>query len=95
MPGQEWEGAVDVVVRGGPAGREAVVVPRGIARLGEEGFELMHTLQHIALELARLTDSLEVTVDSARARGMSWASIGFCVGTTGEAARQRWGDLDG
>lgn len=30
-------------------------------------------------------------VESARASGFSWASIGSIVGTSGEAARQRYG----
>jgi hypothetical protein len=35
----------------------------------------------------RVTDA----VRKARAKGHSWASIGAMVGTTGEAARQRYG----
>ena len=31
-------------------------------------------------------------VRAARRSGMSWAAIGTFVGTTGEAARQRYGD---
>jgi hypothetical protein len=31
------------------------------------------------------------TVEAARADGHSWASIGAMVGTSGEAARQRYG----
>ena len=36
------------------------------------------------------TDEL---VAEARSAGLSWAVIGWSVGTTGEAARQRWGYL--
>ena len=36
---------------------------------------------------ARLADAVSV----ARAEGHSWASIGAMVGTSGEAARQRYG----
>ncbi|MGH6920286.1 MAG: hypothetical protein ACREJ0_21590 [Geminicoccaceae bacterium] len=31
-----------------------------------------------------------VAVNAARAQGMSWAKIGRMLGTTGEAARQRY-----
>jgi hypothetical protein len=32
---------------------------------------------------------------TARAAGMSWAAVGLAVGTSGEAARQRYGKLTG
>jgi hypothetical protein len=35
--------------------------------------------------------ALVAAVDTARAAGHSWASIGAMVGTSGEAARQRYG----
>lgn len=93
--GRFHDGAVEVrVVEHGDGSRSAILVPRGIKRLGEEGFEVMHSLQHITGELAQLSDALEREVNGARALGFSWASIGFCIGTTGEAARQRWGYLD-
>lgn len=43
--------------------------------------------------LARAEAEQRVTegVDKARAEGHSWASIGAMVGTSGEAARQRYG----
>lgn len=34
-------------------------------------------------------------VVAARAAGMSWAAVGLAVGTSGEAARQRYGKLTG
>ncbi|MFB2596570.1 hypothetical protein ACEXQE_02145 [Herbiconiux sp. P17] len=36
---------------------------------------------------------LTEAVTAARATGMSWVSIGLSVGTTGEAARQRYGKV--
>ena len=36
-------------------------------------------------------DQLLAAVRAARARGVPWASIGAVVGTSGEAARQRYG----
>lgn len=35
--------------------------------------------------------ALVAAVDAARAAGHSWASIGAMIGTSGEAARQRYG----
>jgi hypothetical protein len=35
------------------------------------------------------------SVVAARAAGMSWAAVGSAVGTSGEAARQRYGKLTG
>lgn len=89
--GSGWDGDVSVVVRDEGGAREAIFLPRGITRLGEEGFEIAHELQHITGALRIGTERLEAAVRDARALGLSWDSIGFCVGTTGEAARQRWG----
>ncbi len=35
--------------------------------------------------------SVQAAVESARARGYSWGLIGSLLGTSGEAARQRYG----
>lgn len=42
-------------------------------------------------ELKRAVSRLRIEVDDARRAGASWDSIGAMVGTTGEAARQRFG----
>ena len=88
--GAAWDGEVEVVVREIDGEREAIFVPRGIQRFGEEGFERMRNLQHLVMRLRELADELDAEVERARVTGLSWDSIGFCVGTTGEAARQRW-----
>ena len=49
--------------------------------------ELRHAFLARAEAEQRVTDS----VRRARADGHSWASIGAMVGTSGEAARQRYG----
>jgi len=43
--------------------------------------------EECALAEARLAESVSI----ARAEGHSWAAIGAMVGTSGEAARQRYG----
>lgn len=93
--GAQHRDAVNVLTREIRGQKEAIFMPRGISRLGSDGFEIAHSLQHTTMEMRRLSEALEVLVNEARALGFSWASIGFCVGTTGEAARQRWGELDG
>jgi hypothetical protein len=50
-------------------------------RAVREGFE------DVALAQKRLAERVSV----AKAAGHSWASIGLMLGTTGEAARQRYG----
>lgn len=92
--GSEHDGDVDVVVRTSGKDREAIFMPRGISRLGEEGFDQARELQRITSALRIGTERLDVAVLDARVLGFSWDSIGFCVGTTGEAARQRWGHFN-
>ncbi|HVM01905.1 MAG TPA: hypothetical protein VM263_04475 [Acidimicrobiales bacterium] len=43
------------------------------------------------LARAHAERQLEEAVSSARAEGLSWSAIGAMVGTSGEAARQRYG----
>lgn len=39
--------------------------------------------------------AIKDAVDGARQHGYSWALIGALIGTSGEAARQRWGHKQG
>lgn len=48
-------------------------------------------LRHAVVEVAAAERRLASVVSSARAQGLSWTSIGTVVGTTGEAARRRYG----
>jgi|SRR5689334_1899204 len=51
-------------------------------------------LRDVAGAFARLADSeraLAAAVRAARADGHSWSAIGAMLGTSGEAARQRYG----
>lgn len=66
--------------------------PRSVARLGSEQRASFDRLAHVATDLQRLQDLLSVRVADARSYGVSWFAIGHAVGTTGEAARQRWGN---
>lgn len=48
-------------------------------------------LQSIARQIHQLQRVLDEAVNDARASRLSWQSIGWCLGTSGEAARQRFG----
>ena len=48
-------------------------------------------LRQAALDRAEAERSVQHAVAEARARGYSWRSIGAVIGTSGEAARQRYG----
>jgi hypothetical protein len=53
----------------------------------------LRALRLAFLKRADAERGLAKAVQTARARGHSWASIGAMVGTSGEAARQRYGRL--
>jgi hypothetical protein len=48
-------------------------------------------LRRAVLSRSDAERSIKEAVDHARERGYSWALIGSLVGTSGEAARQRYG----
>ena len=73
--------------------RSTVIVPRAFARLSQEGMEVVSDLQRKAFALHDLRDEVEALVIQSREAGASWAVIGWSVGTSGDAARQRWGEL--
>jgi hypothetical protein len=51
----------------------------------------LRVLRQAALERARAESKLADAVSLARAQGHSWTAIGAMLGTSGEAARQRYG----
>ena len=91
-PGAAHKGEAAIVVREIDGKRQAILVPRGIERLGEEGHFWMHELQGTAMQLRQLTERLAEQVDGAREAGLSWDSIGFCIGTTWRAVQMRFGE---
>jgi hypothetical protein len=70
---------------------KGVVLPVSLRRLSIDGLEAAAEVQRIAFTMEELGEQLEAAIEELRANGGSWATVGFCVGTTGEAARQRWG----
>lgn len=91
-PGGAYDGEVSIVVQEIDGERQAAFVPRGIGRMGEEGLFWMNRMQTKTMQLRELALELETDIRDAREAGMSWDSIGFCIGTTGEGARKRYGD---
>jgi len=73
--------------------RTTVIVPRAFARLSQEGTEVVSDLQRKAFQLQEIREQVEELVVIAREVGASWDVIGWSVGTTGQAARQRWSGL--
>lgn len=73
--------------------RSAIFVPVAFARLSEEAVEVVADLQRETLLLQETRDRIEALVVEARTVGASWDVIGWSVGTSGQASRQRWGGL--
>ena len=93
----DWD---DVPLSGDPAGDLAVMrtgdghvalVPVAIQRLRGEPLEAYAQLQDRARALSDHRDDLATSVHECRSLGVSWNSIAFALGVTGQAARQRWG----
>jgi hypothetical protein len=53
----------------------------------------LRDIRHAFLRRAEADREMSDAVAVARAEGHSWATIGAMLGTTGEAARQRYGHL--
>jgi hypothetical protein len=53
--------------------------------------KVFQALRDAALSRSDAERSIRVAVEQARANGYSWAFIGSLLGTSGEAARQRYG----
>jgi len=53
--------------------------------------EVFAALRDAVVSRSAAERSIKTAVDEARAHGYSWAFIGTVLGTSGEAARQRYG----
>jgi hypothetical protein len=65
--------------------------PRSVTRLDEKGQQLLKELQVAAAQIQDAERRVREGVGRLRGNGVSWSAIGWCVGTSGEAARQRFG----
>jgi hypothetical protein len=57
----------------------------------ERDATVLAALRNAALSRSDAERSIRTAVDDARGHGYSWAVIGSLLGTSGEAARQRYG----
>ncbi len=62
--------------------------PRAEDEIDRETYD---ALRDAATARADAEHAVAVAVDAARARGVTWSKIGAVLGTSGEAARQRYG----
>jgi hypothetical protein len=53
--------------------------------------DTLRQVRHAFLSRATAEKELLLAVEAARADGQSWSAIGAMLGTSGEAARQRYG----
>lgn len=67
------------------------LAPLSVRRLGTEALSALSELQRLVLERQRLSEQIDGQVGKLRDAGASWGAVSWAVGTTGEAARQRWG----
>ena len=72
-------------------GGQGVAVPRSLQRLDADAKLDVADLMRCVAALAELQDQVGLLVDDLRGQGVSWSGIGWALGTTGEAARQRFG----
>lgn len=70
----------------------AAMVPRSLKRLPAESKLLMAEGIKRVQAIYELQNELESLIADMRDANVSWAAIGWVLGTTGEAARQRFGD---
>lgn len=70
---------------------DIVLLPVSVRRLKGDAREIASDLQAVAGQISGLQGRLAQGVAYGRQVGLSWGVIGWSVGTTGEAARQRWG----
>jgi hypothetical protein len=69
------------------------LLPRALRSAAPSAKQAAADLTHIARRIDDLEGDLAELVVVARGEGLSWDVIGYSVGTSGSAARKRWGDL--
>ena len=88
-------------------GREVITMPRSVEenldhpsglpdeaefrRPDDLGVEVYVALREAVTAREAAEQAIAVAVNAARAHGVSWATIGILLGTSGEAVQQRYG----
>lgn len=93
VPGNDEFDGEDQVVALNEHGA-AVIRPKSFDRLPPRALELANQLMGLVAHRRFLAQHIDELVPRARDLGLSWGQIGWCVGTSGQAAQQRWGDVD-
>ncbi len=81
------DGSVSVLFLDGAA----VMVPTAMRSLSGPALEVVQDLQGTVRRIAEDQDRLAALVTAGRSVGLSWDSLGWCIGTTGQACHQRFG----
>ncbi len=81
------DGSVSVLYRDGAA----VIVPTAMRSLSGPAREVVEDLQDTVRRIAEDQDRLAALVSAGRQVGLSWDSLGWCIGTSGQAVVQRFG----
>jgi hypothetical protein len=81
------DGSVSVVFRDGVA----TILPTAMRSLRGPALEVVEDLQDTVRRIAEDQDRLAALVTVGRSVGLSWGSLGWCIGTTGQACAQRFG----
>lgn len=74
------------------AGGVAGLVPESFGRLSSDERGLCTQLISLVGRRRWLAREIDDLVQHMRHHGLSWGVVGWCVGTSSEAARQRWSE---
>jgi hypothetical protein len=85
----EFEVGEDVVTARGFRGI-AVMVPQSVELLPIDARAHVYRLIHLLRESRLISGEIDKLVPIMRADGVPWSVIGWCVGTSSQAARKRW-----
>lgn len=66
-------------------------IPRALQGLDPATRAKVQLLLDLSADLAELEANQAKMIGALRRAGISWDSLGWCIGTTGEAVRQRFG----
>jgi hypothetical protein len=90
-PGTDENGDGSVAIARLVGSGRAVMLPTSLRKASADQQEVAADLQRAALEILDAVAELGRLVDEARSAGLSWESIGWCVGRSGRAVQKRWG----
>jgi hypothetical protein len=89
--GVESEGVAVVTETDEVGDRTAYFMPVRLRNASPRQRGLIRDVQQVVRRHAAALAELDVLVADMRESGLSWHSIGWCVGISDEGARKRWG----